>query len=595
MNTTEENGMADKEKRQQARHSQSPQRSPANAKREVHYEPALFHCDASLSKPEDFFIGELKIVQQKWEALKLHCVKEPKISRPDWFAFKADAAIKIAATFVESPRPPRVVFDELALLYKEVRSASFQIQSVASSAYETILNELGEELKILCAIVDAADNEEASLFGALKVAVASQRMESFFCEAEKRITAWKGYFRDGARARVNEGVTQMKTLSYEVRQAAAPLVAAGCDTAKIRSSCETLSIKLSTLHTTYTDLLCELDHLQCAPELEPPFLLEVKTILEQTGSLMATAVWALKSITVQEETWMQQLEQDWRMLDQAAKKLREAISRWGQSRLCPPPEACQAATKTLLDYTEQGLKRVRMLSLDSPSSDALEDLSKLTGQVYREFTTLSVQTAQLQEFHTEVFEQSWWRIVRICRVLDEHRKEKKPEASLEAQFAGLLQQLAKAEGKPAMAQNGIVFPWMTPYQEPFTTSDGECLRRLPEIRDVWAQSEKLINELKNKASERLRQSLDYYLSLSQTEQSWLGEYAATNKASAEDVRQRTNHQWEHFYVGVTAFIAVAQGDATAEEKQQFAAVEEQMAGHHRKMDSVLGVKGVGGV
>jgi hypothetical protein len=527
-----------------------------------------------------------------------------------WLAFKAKAGAEVIQTFFHERQPPKEVLPNLVSLYKEIgaafvqRRAVFgQYQHVQICAEEVRIIRLGAILNDLCMLLDAVDDGVTPRLGFLKIAYASGEMEECFSQVADRVTSWYQHFQQNTLSRsISKTIStvrkmvrkQLITKSGQVKGEAKKAARAGCDIEQMRQSYTKISADLTALHISYKDILCEFDHLKCAPDLEPPLMTAVQTGLEEAGYALANALRALKAIYITEENWVQQLQQDWRAIDQQAKAIREESKRWAHNQLCPPPDFCQAAMKCLLNYTEQALKYVSTLQPTLTGGDTLAALDKLVNQVDAELVTLSSQAAQLksQGFNTGLFDKFWWRIVRIRLIVDEQRKAKDPQVSLEQQLAQLIKRVVGIGTKSNGVQTDYsIMSGLAIGLQPVTLLESGYLQQLPDIQDIWKQAELLVNDLKTKVPQPLHASLTALLNQAQIEQRWLQEYVATGKVPTEVAQQRVDYQWSQSYAGIAAVIAVAQDSTKDEERQKLAVVKEQLEASHLKLKFVLGISG----
>jgi hypothetical protein len=526
-----------------------------------------------------------------------------------WFVHKCGAGVQVAGTF-DPQRRATDVLAELRGLCKEIWAAWRPFKQFAKLNADRIdrcegpLKELSLALSGLCLDLEAV-KEGKPRYSFLLIKDAGSAMEKEWNALNTLMATWKGV--DSSLAGTLDPVQRDvdKLLQYSNRVVVeAENAAKSCVTEDMRKSVDVLCVQFANIRTTYDDLICQLDILQCLPELQPPLLSEMRGGIARIGYYMANAMRALASIKLLERNWVEQLQQEWHAISLQVDVLAEEIKRWAQKQLCTPPDYCQAAITRLRHCVGEAWSQVATLQSDPDCREVLEQQRALIECVHAELITLSAQAESLQDqgFNYAVFDKFWWPTAHIGQILYPCPEEESPCVLTERDVEELVEELKKKRadaGRQSVDMRVPVYTRPPSYagvlgrpapQTARVASAGESLRRVPHYLEMWKKLETLACDLGPKVPTRLKSGITKLINQIQQEQRRLQAYRGAGDAALSRALRQMGRRWNSIHATLSAVHALTLDYASSAQRKELAEIGRQLSVLNQPITETFGYR-----
>jgi hypothetical protein len=492
--------------------------------------------------------------------------------------------------------------EDLRGLFKEIYSAvgSFkllpQFEAQWNKDVDLHLKALSATLKELCLDVDATKDGGSSRWAFLQIAHSSVEMERSFKQVNTALAGWDNYFPPDALKTVQDEGDKLVTLSRSV-QKRAERAAASCDTKEMHRLLRTLRKKMTTIQITYEAFTCHFGFLQCLPEVEPPFIIDIQTELDQAGVHVASVSRTLSTLCVSEEGWVQKLAKSWQVMQTHIESLKTEIAYWEQRQLCAPTNICREILTQLQQDTQIALGHIATLQRDPDSREARDQQLTLVERVQATLVTLSSQASHLSDnnFNKSVFAKFGWPIAQIRQLLSTPEEKEEPYVLTKRQWRKVVEGLKTiftvAGGMPYDAYLSSSIP--TPphaLAARVVLPDGAREKYTPFYLETWKKAEELTATLKSLVSMLLKPRLEEVISEIQREQRRLQPEVVASTTPITPSPSQVVRRWNAVYTSLTTACATTRNNASNAEKKQLAELDAQLLILHQHMQETLGSK-----
>jgi hypothetical protein len=531
--------------------------------------------------------------------------KEAAPSDPNqrWLLYKISIARRLVTSALQSRAPLEQTRIDLDVVIKEISARFASVNKDAPnqdklSAARKDLCEAINNLSLLCLSRDAASPQ----LGLLTIYFASQEAAERLTSACKILDCWKrhwngacgltdfGRLHDLVCGSADDATKQepgMQARLVEVERVALE-AATTCDPETIRQSCDAVCKELTGLHDDYTEAVCLLQRLKCAPEMEPTFLDQVSRYLDRAIYYVAVAFQAVRTVCVTEKTWTEQLVQAWGDLGNQVPGLAAEVARAARKNLCGPADLCRDQLNWLSRYAEQGLNAARQLQSDPGSAAALAQANDVLGKFQGQL--LEFNGKKLPRRALDAFSRPLALISRVqsgcpeeedCCLLTESQLEQLLD-KLRKTLAGtgcehLITRLTTPARQPILGRRSNAPPVSAPApaQQSLPAGD-DGLRQLPLYLELLPAFEKAASRVVDYVPESLKPRIRDIASraLEQARQLKAEQKAGTLAGSL--LAQRLGLQLNENLMVLTAAYVVAQDTAPAAVKATLAEVGQQL-------------------
>lgn len=523
----------------------------------------------------------------------------------DWFIYKSRAGASVLSNAIESRRSLRDTLNDAVGLHQEMSAAfppfkRFSSPDTKLTDSETALTALGKELYALCLDVDAVEVEGSPRLGFREIESSGELMKKHFSEAISVLSDWKLPLPGKTREEIEAKTKALEGFSGAITDKARD-AAKSCDVEEMCKNLNDLCQNLTEMQQTYDDLICRLEFLQCLPDIEPPFLMELRAKLAQAGRYVADALQALGTIHLPEDDWRKKLTVAWSTIKQHMQPLEEAIAQWAQRQLCSPPDFCRAALCRITACVQEALSHVATLPNDRAGCETLNRQQELVECIHNELTTLAEQAGNLTDFNQRVFDPFWWPFAQIRLILSPCEEEEDPCVLTETQWKKLGEdlktkfatashppqsvyrssrsKLVNVAGAPACAAQ----PASVPQREPLGA------QYAPYYIDTWKKSEELARGLKPFVTKALKLRIEAIITQAQREQQRLRAESTAGMVSVATLVRGVNRRWKETYEVLATAYAITLHTLTGAEKQRIAELSLQLPILNQHMKEKLGL------
>jgi hypothetical protein len=523
-------------------------------------------------------------------------------SNVQWLTHKCNAGVAVAGT-LDSQRLASEVLEELCGLCKELWAFWVPFKEFSKldkqrlSRCEEPLTALGLALRACCLDLEAAkDHKPRWHFTQIEYHTDLMRID--LEDLKTHVEDWVARFPPDALKPVQDAVISLSNDAGVIAESAMK-AAESCDAKAVQASFNMLCGKLTAIHATHDQLLCQLDLLACLPYTEPPFLLQARTKLELVGYHVANAAQVAASITLTEPNWVAQIQQAWQVIDVQIDAAQRETNRWAQTQLCTPPEACHGAIDRLQHCAREGKRQAALLQNDPTCREVLDRQRHWIECVHTELITLFEKTEHLRGFNRGVFNKAWWATAQITQALHPCPEEESPclltEGDIPKIVAWLKEQFGTAAGQPTQlhvptyARSSAFAPMskLVP-QAGRMVSDGESVRRGPFYMEMLKKLEALACDLEPKVPARLKTRLARVIDEIQQQHCQVQASAGIGGAASARVLREIANRWHGLCASLSAILTSAKDAASPVQKKELIDWETRLSSLQPRTQDAIG-------